>query len=168
MFNVLLSLLMLMKFATSVTAFFLFCFGTQSLHNGVYIRDLVKDEAQWLYLLKNKCRFLPAVTTNMVQEGAWVEFSALSGRGKYLGRSGCLQWINTWCKAHVADRSLAPTTHAIRRSKDFKAGERSIWQGVAKRVSLGGFKPNKDSLKLVNYCMMESKHTVFNLMVHHV
>lgn len=115
-----------------------------------------------------KSGFLPAVTTSMVQEGALVEFLALSERGKCLGRSRCLQWINTWCKARVADRSLAPTTHTIRRSKDFKAGERSIWQGAAKRMSLGGFKPSKGSLKLVNDSMMESKHRVFNLMVHRV
>jgi len=44
MFNVLLSLLMLMKFATSITAFF-FAFRAQPLHEGVHIHDVVKGAA---------------------------------------------------------------------------------------------------------------------------
>lgn len=63
-----------------------------------------------------------------------MEFSALSGGEKCLGRSGCLWWINTWCKARVADRSLAPTAHAIRRSKDFKAGTRCDKKSVFGRL----------------------------------
>lgn len=161
---------MLMKFATSVTAFIflLFWYPVSSQRNshtwfgqGCSIMAVPFGKKEWVFTSSN-------YQYGRGWEGSWVEFSALSGRGKCLGRSGYLRCINTWCKACVAGRSLAPTTHAIRRRKDFKVGERFIWQAVAKRMSLGGLKPGKDSLKLLNYSMMESKHTVFNLMVHHV
>ena len=98
-------------------------------------------------LLKS-CGFLPAVISSMARDGAWVVFSVLPVGGKVLGRSGNLQWINTWCVHGVTERSLASARmRSFWRSKDFKAKARSIWQSVT-RVSLAGFKPSESSLKL--------------------
>ena len=91
-----------MKFATSVTAFFLF------LEPSLFMREytyMTWSRVQHNGLLKN-CGVLSAVISRMAWEGARVVFSVLPVRGKGLGSSGYLQWINIWCMAGVTDRSL--------------------------------------------------------------
>lgn len=96
MFNVLLSLLMLMKFATSVTAFFFV------LDPSLFMREYMTwSRVQHNRLLKKTGFFLAGIS-RMVWEGAQV----IPVRGKGLGRSGYLQWSNTWCMAGVTDGSL--------------------------------------------------------------
>lgn len=64
-----------------------------------------------------------------------------------VGRSGYIQWMNTWCMAGVAARSLSSVPmKTLWRSKDFKAGTEpsdEAWQ-----VSLPGFKPSEEDFKL--------------------
>lgn len=114
---------MLMKFATSVAAFLLVLEPSLFMTEYTYV---TWSRMRHNELLKN-WGGLPAVISSMAWEGARVAVSVLPVRGKGLGRSEYLQWINAWCMAGVTDRSLASARMWLFwRSKDFKTGARSI------------------------------------------
>lgn len=87
-------------------------------------------------LLKN---VLPSLISSMVWEGVQVVFLVLPVRGKSLGRSGYLQWINMWCVARVTDRSLTSAyVQSFWRSKDFNPEQDpsgKVWQECLQQAS---------------------------------